>query len=525
MVVQHLGGIFISTILFLTPAMFTQINTKVYGIGLFLLSGLFYSQPYAQPHAQPHSIPQTAEIDFSKPETFEQFPGGQATHKKKHDINAFSHHSANLSRAKQLDFKIGNAVFRRLWVSAPASTQAADGLGPLFNARSCERCHLRDGRGHPPTQDGNDNNISLFLRLSIPAQSEEDKQKLAKHLQTVIPEPTYGSQLQDFSIQGHQAEGKMTIQYQEKQIKLSDGEVVSLRAPQYQITQLGYGPLHPQTQISPRIAPQMIGLGLLEAIDQQEILKVADPDDANGDGISGKPNWVWSLEFNRVALGRFGWKAGSPSVNEQSQAAFSGDMGISTPLFPQGAGECTLRQSHCLKAPDGNSPQFENLESGLTMTDLTVFYSQNLAVPARPHFNQPKILRGKKLFYDIGCTGCHRPKYLTPKATPENGLGAEQSEQLIWPYTDLLLHDMGEGLADHRPEGEANGREWRTPPLWGLGLIPIVNQHSFYLHDGRARNLLEAILWHGGEAKAQQQKVIGLNRNQREDLLAFIRSL
>jgi len=458
---------------------------------------------------------------YSSIEPGEQFPGGATTHRKKINKNAFSHGSANMSFEKELDFKIGNGVFRRLWVSAPASTQAADGLGPLFNARSCERCHLKDGRGHPPTENGNDNAISMFLRLSIPPQNQEQQQLIVQHKQTVIPEPTYGGQLQDFSIQGHPAEGKMKITYTEQKIALADGELITLRKPDYSINRLAYGHLHPDTLMSPRVAPQMIGLGLLEAIHEDNVLSYADPDDRDGDGISGKPNRVWSQEFNKVMLGRFGWKAGSPSVNEQSQAAFAGDMGISVPLFPNGAGECTDKQKDCQQTPNGNSPQYENLESGLKMTDLTVFYSRNLAVPMRRNYNAPEVLKGKKIFYETGCQHCHRPQYMTRK----DSIGKEQSEQLIWPYTDLLLHDMGDGLADNRPEGEANGKEWRTPPLWGIGLTPIVNNHSFYLHDGRARNLLEAILWHGGEAEPHKQKVIKMSKQDRKNLLTFINSL
>jgi len=489
-----------------------QINSILILSAIMLISGC---------NQNPKQQGKSQNQQYSSIEPGEQFPGGATTHRKKINKNAFSHGSANMSFEKELDFKIGNGVFRRLWVSAPASTQAADGLGPLFNARSCERCHLKDGRGHPPTENGNDNAISMFLRLSIPPQNQEQQQLIVQHKQTVIPEPTYGGQLQDFSIQGHPAEGKMKITYTEQKIALADGELITLRKPDYSINRLAYGHLHPDTLMSPRVAPQMIGLGLLEAIHEDNVLSYADPDDRDGDGISGKPNRVWSQEFNKVMLGRFGWKAGSPSVNEQSQAAFAGDMGISVPLFPNGAGECTDKQKDCQQTPNGNSPQYENLESGLKMTDLTVFYSRNLAVPMRRNYNAPEVLKGKKIFYETGCQHCHRPQYMTRK----DSIGKEQSEQLIWPYTDLLLHDMGDGLADNRPEGEANGKEWRTPPLWGIGLTPIVNNHSFYLHDGRARNLLEAILWHGGEAEPHKQKVIKMSKQDRKNLLTFINSL
>ncbi len=459
--------------------------------------------------------------EYSQQIASEQYPGGKTTHNKKIGANSFSHGSANMDFKKELDFKIGNAVFRRLWVSAPTATLAADGLGPLYNARSCERCHLRDGRGHPPTENTHDNNISMFLRLSIPPQTKEEQKKIETHQLNVISEPTYGTQLQDFSIRGHKAEGKMVISYTEKAVQFADGEIIHLRKPEYSIIDLAYGPLHPEVQISPRVAPQMIGLGLLEAIDEQTIMQYADTDDKDSDGISGTANQVWSQEFNKVMLGRFGWKAGLSSINEQSQSAFADDMGISVPLFPKGSGECTKVQKDCLNAPDGNSAQFENLESGNTMTDLTVFYSRNLSVPARRDFNEPEVKRGRKLFYDIGCIACHRPGYTTRK----DSIGIEQSAQKIWPYTDMLLHDMGKGLSDGRQEGKATGKEWRTAPLWGIGLTPVVNKHSFYLHDGRARNLLEAIIWHGGEAEKQRSLVLQLNKQQRHDLIRFVESL
>ncbi len=469
-------------------------------------------------HAGADIIPPTDV--FTQAEAAEAYPAGSATHTKRINRDAFSQASANMSFERELDFKVGNGFFKRLWVTAPASTQAADGLGPLYNARSCQRCHLKDGRGHPPSGP-EDNAVSMFLRLSIPPQNDAQETLLREHRVNNIPDPVYGTQLQDFAIAGHKAEGQMRIDYEARSVELADGETVQLRKPTYRVAALGYGPLHPQIRISPRVAPQMIGLGLLEAIDEADILQQADPDDADGDGISGRPNRVWSSEHQRVMLGRFGHKAGMPSVNEQSQGAFSGDIGISVPLHPSGAGECSDLQAACREAPDGNSPQYEDLEAESRVTDLVVFYARNLAVPARRRHDSEPVLAGKKIFYDIGCIACHTPKY----RTPADGVAAEQSDQLIWPYTDLLLHDLGEGLADHRPEGVANGREWRTAPLWGIGLTPDVNGHSYYLHDGRARNLLEAILWHGGEAEAARDAVVRLSKRDRAYLLRFVESL
>ncbi|HJN99158.1 MAG TPA: di-heme oxidoredictase family protein [Candidatus Marinimicrobia bacterium] len=460
--------------------------------------------------------------DFTKPEPYERYPGGGTTVFKHINRNSFSHASANIKFERQINFHVGNGFFRRLWVSAPASTKSADGLGPLFNARSCQNCHLKDGRGHTPT--GNwpvDDAVSMFLRLSIPPQNKKQLNLIKNHRVLVIREPVYGGQLQDLSIQGHEVEGKMNIEYEEVSVSLSDGEQVSLRIPTYSITDWKYGEPHKDLMISPRIAPPMIGLGLLEAIDEKDILSKSDPFDKNNDGISGKPNQVWDQMEQRVVLGRFGWKAGQPNIHQQSSGAFKGDIGISTPMNAEAWGDCTPLQDLCRSAPNGNSPDQGKREISREAMDKMVFYARNLAVPTRRDINKTNVLLGKKLFYKSGCIGCHTPKFVT-KRIPEQ---PEQSFQLIWPYTDLLLHDMGEGLADHRPEGDANGREWRTPPLWGIGLTETVNGHTEFLHDGRARNLLEAILWHGGEAEFSKQKVVQLNKTDRDALITFLDSL
>lgn len=467
-----------------------------------------------------HPVAATPAADFSAPEPGEALPGGTATYTGKLNRNAFSHPSANMRFERRMDFMVGNGLFKRLWVSAPSSTKAADGLGPLYNARSCQRCHIKDGRGHVPNGP-DDNAVSMFLRVSIPPQTEQDRHLLSEHRRNVTPEPNYGTQIQDFAIQGQVAEGQMRIDYLEQPVKLGDGTVVSLRKPRYALTDTGYGPLHPDAMLSPRVAPPMIGLGLLEAVAEQDILAAADPEDSDGDGISGRPNRVWSEALQRVTLGRFGWKAGAPSVAEQSQGAFAGDIGISVPLHPAGSGDCTPSQVTCIDAPNGNSADQGNLEAGPEVTRLVTFYARNLAVPARRDHDQAAVLAGKRVFYTVGCTACHTPSYNTTK----DPIGVEQANQRIWPYTDLLLHDMGDGLADNRPEGVANGREWRTAPLWGVGLTPLVNDHSLYLHDGRARNLTEAILWHGGEAAAARDRFAGLSKKQRDQLLHFVESL
>ena len=487
-------------------------------LGVFSVSHWIYATTYG--HDTYEDLIKNAQ--FSQLEEGEAYPGGHTTHNKSLDRNSFSHPSQNMSFEKQLDFKVGNGIFKKIWVSSPASTKASDGLGPLFNAKSCQHCHLKDGRGHPPEANWpHDNAVSMFLRLSIPPQNNEQKQLIEMHKANVIPDPVYGGQLQDLAIQGHYAEGRMHITYKEVPVTFSDGERISLRKPTYKVTDLQYGPLHPDVMLSPRVTPQMIGLGLLEAIPAHDILTWADPQDKNNDGISGKANIVWSHTQNQETLGRFGWKAGQPDLLHQSSGAFHGDIGLSNPLHPSAYGDCTINQEACQQAPDGNSPEHDQLEVSQQMMDLLVFYTKNLAVPPRRNPDDPDILKGKKIFFEAGCAACHRPKF---KTSCDEKYG-EQSCQIIWPYTDMLLHDMGEGLADHRPEGEASGTEWRTAPLWGIGLTKTVNGHTYYLHDGRARNLLEAILWHGGEAEKSKNHVLGLNKTEREQLLRFIESL
>ncbi|MFN3401723.1 MAG: di-heme oxidoredictase family protein [Ferrovibrio sp.] len=436
---------------------------------------------------------------------------------RRFDTAAFSQPSANMALERQLDFRVGDGIFRKLWVPSPSSTKSSDGLGPLLNARGCQSCHLRDGRGRPPAVS--EAATSMVLRLSIPPQTDADRQALATYMRAVTPEPTYGGQLQNFSVNGLLAEGRMTIAYTEHPVTLADGEIVRLRKPRYGVTELNYGPMHRQTMLSPRVAPPMIGLGLLEMIPEEALLANADPEDADGDGIAGKPNHVRSPAEGRAMIGRFGWKAGMPTVADQVADAFATDLGLSTHLVPASHGDCTPAQKACLALPTGDDPR-EKIEVPRKMFDLVVFYARNLAVPAQRNPNDPAVQRGKALFASAGCSSCHVPSFVTGSdpARPE------QSAQHIFPYTDLLLHDMGEGLADERPEGEANGRQWRTAPLWGIGLTRTVSGHELMLHDGRARGVLEAILWHGGEAEAARARVQRMSRAERADLLAFIQS-
>jgi CxxC motif-containing protein (DUF1111 family) len=316
------------------------------------------------------------------------------------------------------------------------------------------------------------------------------------------------------SIPGISAEAEATVTYVEVPGSFADGEAYALRVPSYSFFNLAFGDFHPDIQVSPRVAPQMPGLGLLEAIPEAQILAWADPEDADGDGISGRANFVWDFQVIGPRLGRFGWKANQPTLRQQVAEALHADIGITTTLFPER--NCPPIQVDCAAAVNGGIPELN--DTGL---DLLEFYTQTLAVPARRDWEDPEVLRGKALFGALGCVQCHRPEFTTDANFPIPALAGQK----IRPYTDLLIHDMGEGLADGRPLFQASGSEWRTPPLWGLGLIETVSGHSQLLHDGRARNVSEAILWHGGEATAAREGFRELDRQDREALLHFLESL
>ncbi|MBN9270048.1 MAG: thiol oxidoreductase [Mesorhizobium sp.] len=457
--------------------------------------------------------------DFSRPEQFELMQGGAGTSRKQVNRDAFSQSSANISFEEESNFKLGNGFFTKIWVSSPSSTQASDGLGPLFNERACQNCHLKDGRGHPPQGDAG--STSMFLRLAREASTAEEKALLADRRVLNFPDPTYGGQLQELAVPGLRGEGRMSIAYEEQPVTLGDGSIVSLRKPSYSVADPGYGPLDPRTTLSPRVTPPMIGLGLVEQIHPADILAHADPDDRDGDGISGRPNIVRDAISGELTLGRFGWKAQTPSIRQQAADAFAGDIGISTPEVPKHWGDCTEAQKDCLAMPNGVQPRLGDVEAPPPIMDLVTFYSQNLAVPARRDIGKPDVLAGKKVFYELGCPACHTPKFVTRRDAPNKA----QAFQLIWPYSDFLLHDMGEGLADGQAVGDATGSEWRTPPLWGIGLTQTVNGHTFFLHDGRARNLTEAILWHGGEGLKARDRFAAASAPEREALVKFLESL
>jgi CxxC motif-containing protein (DUF1111 family) len=401
------------------------------------------------------------------------------------------------------DFAIGGAIFQQPWVIAPSSSTARDGLGPLFRTNSCTACHIGHGRGHPPL-NAEEPFISALVKLSVPAASPKQK-ALAIQL-GAAPEPVYGDHLQPFGIQGIPGEGTPRFTYTSIRGQFKDGETYTLQKPRLSIENPHYGKFTPDVQFSVRVAPPLFGLGLLEGIPEKEILANADPDDHDNDGISGKPNYVWDIAQQKTVLGRFSWKANQPSIAQQSADAFRNDIGITSSLFPTQS--CTASQTECLKMPDGGKPELPT-----DLLEKVVFHVANQPAPSRRNKDDPQVLQGEQLFTRTGCTACHVASF--PSLSKQPGQ----------PYTDLLLHDMGEGLADKRPEFKASGNEWRTPPLWGIGLTEKINGHTRFLHDGRARNLMEAILWHSGEAEPSRDKVLTMDKAQREALLRFLNSL
>jgi CxxC motif-containing protein (DUF1111 family) len=496
-------------------------------VALILGAGLVLARdaPTVRTDLTPEDLARVAVVtapatDFAYPENFESKPGGAGTVTKIVNQDIFSFSAANLTFEQEETFKLGNALFRKIWVSSPSSTEASDGLGPLFNARSCQSCHIKDGRGHPPLE-GQASSESMFLRISVPPQNDVQQAALDNRELLELPDPTYGTQIQESAIQGLAAEGRMVVEYITVPVTLSDGTVVELREPTYSVADLGYGDMSPNAMFSPRVAPQMIGLGLVEQIPYEDILANADPDDADGDNISGKPNWVRDPETGEIALGRFGWKAGAPTIRSQSAGAFGGDIGISTPLVNVPHGDCTALEEACTTRATGEQERLGVSEAPDPILDLVTFYSQNLGVPERRDVDDPAVLAGKEQFYAAGCASCHVPKFVTSREAPSPA----QQFQLIWPYSDFLLHDMGVGLSDARPEGDADGYEWRTPPLWGIGLTDTVSNHTFFLHDGRARNLTEAVLWHDGEGSASRTAFIEMSAQERSNLIAFLESL
>lgn len=425
----------------------------------------------------------------------EWFAGGSQTIFDK-GAGAFSSAFPNINSNRSKVHNTGDAAFGSTFVSAPAPINP--GLGPIFNNVSCTSCHISDGRGKPPVNG--EQNSSMLIRLSIEGENEHGGP---------LAVPGFGIQLQPRNIFGVQPEASFRITYSEITGAFADGTTYSLQNPTYWIEN-SYIPMPANYMFSARIAPPVFGLGLLEAISESDILSRADELDADGNGISGKANYVWDELKKEKVLGRFGWKANNPSILQQSAGAYSEDMGITNFIFPK---ESSYGQSQF------SSQDVYDVSDSLLQS--VSFYIRTLAVPARRNADDAAVLKGKQIFREANCVGCHIPK----STTQTNVAFSEVSNQTIYPYTDLLLHDMGEGLADHRPDFEASGSEWRTAPLWGIGLTKVVNGHNNFLHDGRARSLMEAILWHSGEADNAKEYVLKLSKTDRDALIKFLESL
>jgi CxxC motif-containing protein (DUF1111 family) len=417
--------------------------------------------------------------------------------------DAFSLPAPSLTKEHRASFFVGNSLFNRSWVAAPASVDSRDGLGPLFNARSCSGCHFKDGRSRPP--EPGEPMRTMLLRVSVPGRGPHGGP---------LPDPTYGDQIQGSSNSGVPPEADVAVRYLPVRGAFTDGQPYELTKPEYHLEHAGYGAPPTELLMSPRVAPALIGVGLLEAVPERALREREDPEDANHDGVSGRANLVWDVRRGREALGRFGWKAEQPTVEQQSAAAFLGDLGVTSSLFPDEG--CTLAELRCREQPNGGSPEL----SEELLRDV-VLYARTLGVPARRRSQDAAVRDGEALFERAGCTDCHTPTL----RTGEFSAVSELAQQEIHPYTDLLLHDLGEGLADGRPSFGADGREWRTAPLWGIGLLRTVNEHTRLLHDGRARDASEAILWHDGEARNARAAYTRMSESERRALLSFLDSL
>ncbi|NWH08882.1 MAG: c-type cytochrome [Alphaproteobacteria bacterium] len=419
-------------------------------------------------------------------------------------IKAFTFPAANMRKERTRAFFFGNRIFNTNWVEAPTSVKTFDGLGPVFNRVSCSGCHTQDGRGRPPENPG-DAFDSMLFRLSQPGSAPKGGP---------LPDPVYGDQLGDRALPRLRPEGRAVITYREIAGEYADETPFALQEPAYAIAQWSHGTPADTLMISPRVAPQVIGMGLIDAIPDETLLALADPEDRDADGISGRVNTVWNEETGKPDIGRYGWKANVATLEQQDAGAAFGDIGLTSRLHRKQ--NCPPAQEACLAAIEGGDPELSD-----ELLEKLVLYTALLAVPAQRNPDDPEVRKGGELFLSMQCAACHRP---TMQTGPDAAF-PELANQTFHPFSDFLLHDMGMGLADGRPDFDATGSEWRTPPLWGVGLFETVNGHTRYLHDGRARNLSEAILWHGGEAQAAREAFRAAPKDDREALIAFLNSL
>jgi CxxC motif-containing protein (DUF1111 family) len=415
---------------------------------------------------------------------------------------AYAQPVPGLPEADRAKFFKGRGLVRQIWVIPPSENREIAGLGPLYNRISCIACHGGNGRGFSPAT-ANEPMRSMLVRLSVPGTDAHGGPK---------PHPAYGGQLNENGVPGVPGEGRAEVRCTEQAVTLNGAEQVILRKPSLTFVDLAYGAFPSDMLTSPRIAPPIFGLGLLQAVPESSILALADaPKPA---GIRGRVNRVWDVVQHKTVLGRFGWKANMPNLRQQIAGAFVGDMGVTSPLFPDE--NCTALQTACLKSPSAGKPEL-NAEQ----LDATEFYHLALAAPRQRNTDNAEVQRGSALFKQAQCAACHVTELKTGAFAKFPAL----SQQTIHPYTDLLLHDMGDALADHRPDYQANGQEWRTPPLWGIGLAQKIEPRAGFLHDGRARTLLEAVLWHDGEGAMSAQAVKHMPAPDWQALLEFLESL
>ncbi len=421
------------------------------------------------------------------------------------DAFAYSHPLALLDDAALQTFANGKAEFAARWVP-PFLSGGHWGRGPQSNAQSCLECHPGNGRGRAP-ENVQEEPVSLVLRLAVPGSGETDPPQ---------PHPSYGTHLNRHGILGKLVEeGDFRVDYQYATVALDDGSQVELREPVLRITALWFGPLGKNAVASLRIAQPVFGLGLLEAVSDRTLIDIAS--NQRRIGFNGRLNRVRDETTGRAATGRFGHKATHPNLGQQVAAAFHEEIGVTSKMFPQN--ECWPIQKECYRVE-----RLSGVEAKPQQLAAIAGYLRMLAPPAQRDRHDPAVKRGAALFESAHCAVCHVPELPTTRVTPKVGETGTNYD-MIRPYTDLLLHDMGEGLADGRREFLASGRDWRTPPLWGLGLRRLVNGHDNLLHDGRARNLTEAILWHGGEAETSRRAFMQMHKAQRQDLLRFLDSL
>lgn len=492
--------------------------------------------------------------------------GGDGTNFASNQSSAgFDTPAANLSGSQLDQHLLGDAGFEVKFIKAPSvDFPDNDGVGPVFNNDACIECHTRDGRGNYSsaalaapagqwTRLGS--NETIFLRVSVGPDDTCVPDSLNDYCAPQAP-PGFTAQLFHRGVLGLRQDGSdfsgqadVYVKFETQQVSYGDGTTQTLYKPVFEIRNpydsSGEAPgdntppvsrlLQADVMTSPRMGMPVFGLGLLEAIPEADILALADPGDADGDGISGRANYVFDqVRFMQgdphpVSLGRFGWKASTPSVAMQGSGAYRGDMGITNYLFPgESIAGTPLHDAYLAVNPSDDGQM--GAEVGEAVVKAVMFYSSTLAVPARRDVNDPAVLRGATLFEQSGCAACHHPSFTTGTHPgiwgPSGTLAVPEVEgQTIYPFTDMLLHDMGDGLADNRPDFLASGREWKTRPLWGVGLTKTVNLLAGFLHDGRARSLEEAILWHGGEAEASKQAFRTMPKTDRDALIAFLRSL